>query len=55
MPRPITWLIGMKLSVIDGSALRRRSQWPARLCASMLATRRSVYMAPFGAPVLPEV
>ena len=53
LPRAIKWLIGMKLSVIHGSAL---CGWPhAPSLRQKLATRRSGCMAPFGAPVLPEV
>ena len=55
MPRPIMWLIGMKLSVIDGSALCSSPQVALPTCATKLATRRSGYIAPFGVPVLPEV
>src|SRR5262245_66553728 len=54
MPRPITWLIGMKFNAICGIApplphtvlLDRRQ---------VLATASTVYMAPLGVPVLPEV
>ena len=43
----------MKLSVIDGS--RRRAPVRQRDLRQKLATNRSGYIAPFGAPVLPEV
>ena len=51
----MTWLIGMKLSVIDGQ--RRPAVVPVDLRARrhMLATMRSGYIAPLGAPVLPDV
>lgn len=54
MTRPMMWLIGMKLKVIAGifpvlshSGLNQPCQ--------QLAIRRSVYIAPFGVPVEPEV
>jgi hypothetical protein len=49
----MTWLIGMKLSVIDGSALS--SPHDQVDLPQKLATKCRGYMAPFGAPVLPEV
>ncbi len=54
MPRPIMWLIGMKFNVIDGVA-------PSLPHIAMLDRRHAFttifvgYIAPFGAPVLPEV
>ncbi len=51
----MTWLIGMKLSVIDGLGACRHPSATRPTGATMLATRRSVYIAPFGVPVLPEV
>lgn len=55
MPRPITWLIGMKLSAIDGTTPWLSSQWALAAGRQMLATLLSGYMAPLGAPVLPDV
>ncbi len=52
MPRPITWLIGMKLRLIaelvgaSQALLLRRQNLATALCR---------YIAPLGAPVLPEV
>ena len=54
MTRPITWLMGMKLNVIAGS-LPSASQSGANHPAQHLAISRSVYIAPLGVPVLPEV
>ncbi|SKO68386.1 Uncharacterised protein [Mycobacteroides abscessus subsp. bolletii] len=52
LPRPITWLIGMKLRLINGiSALELR----VSALSHGLATIFSVYVAPLGVPVLPEV
>jgi hypothetical protein len=42
----------MKLSVINGSTLDPQFQRDLR---QKFATNRSGYIAPFGAPVLPEV
>ena len=53
-PRPIMWLIGMKLKVIDGW-MPSSPQVPLTDRRHELATRRSGYIAPFGVPVLPEV
>ncbi len=48
------WLIGRKFSVIDAVACSPpHVDRPDRRHAP--ATRRSGYMAPLGAPVLPEV
>ena len=54
MPRPIMWLIGMKFSVIDGMAppLPHIAMLDRR---HMFATIFVGYIAPLGAPVLPEV
>lgn len=52
MPRPITWLIGMKFSVIDAAVGPNQFLADRR---NILATLYCGYMAPFGAPVLPEV
>src|SRR5574340_32638 len=51
--RPTTWLIGVKLSVIDGSVLGS----PHALfdLHQKLVASRWVSIAPLGAPVLPEV
>ena len=54
MKRPITWLIGMKLKVIAGS-LPSVAQSGTTHPRQQLAIRRSVYIAPLGVPVLPEV
>ena len=54
MTRPIMWLIGMKFSVIAGS-LPSVSQSGPNHPRQQLAIRRSVYIAPLGVPVLPEV
>ena len=54
MPRPIMWLIGMKLKVIDGWT-PSSPQVPLTDRRHELATSRSGYIAPFGVPVLPEV
>src|SRR5689334_17290148 len=53
-PRPIMWLIGRKLSVIDGCA-PSSPHVPLTDRRHELATRRSGYIAPFGVPVLPDV
>jgi hypothetical protein len=50
----MTWLMGMKFNAIAGSS-SSTSQSAVNQPRQQLATRRSVYMAPFGAPVLPEV
>lgn len=49
--RPIMWLSGMKFRLIVGRVLGRLIAWP--LQARHWA--RCGYIAPFGAPVLPEV
>jgi hypothetical protein len=54
MTRPMTWLIGMKLRLMAGS-LPSVSHSGANHPRQQLAIRRSVYMAPLGVPVLPEV
>ncbi len=54
MTRPMTWLMGMKFKVIAGS-LPSVSQSGPNQPRQQLAIRRSVYMAPLGVPVLPEV
>ena len=48
------WLIGRKLSVIDGCK-PSSPQVPLTDLRHELATRRSGYIAPLGVPVLPEV
>ena len=54
MTRPMMWLIGMKLRVIAGR-LPSGSQSGVNQPRQQLAIRRSVYIAPFGVPVEPEV
>ena len=52
MPRPITWLIGMKLRVIDAGVAPNQLRLERR---HILPTFPWGYIAPLGAPVLPEV
>ena len=55
MTRPMMWLIGMKFRVIAGSLPPVSQAATNQARCQQLAIRRSVYMAPFGAPVEPEV
>ncbi len=48
----MTWLIGMKLRVIDAALSPNQFRLPRR---HILPTLLCGYIAPFGAPVLPEV
>ena len=53
-PRPMMWLIGMKFNVISGKA--RPLLTPDMLaCRQRSVTPFTVYMAPLGEPVLPDV
>ena len=52
MPRPMTWLIGMKFSVIDAGVSPNQLRLDRH---HILPTLRRGYIAPLGAPVLPEV
>jgi hypothetical protein len=55
MTRPMMWLIGMKFRVIAGSLPSVSQAGPNQPRRQQLAISPSVYIAPFGVPVEPEV